>query len=139
MIDVRPLQRDEHPTLLAFAKQLKSEGGKLYGHMWFTGEESYRKRNVIGAFRDEQLVGAALIGWGVRRKHTWVHYLDVLPDWQNAGIGTIIMHWLMKESPWGAIQLKCRKDNDGGQRFYERLGFKRVGEDDERYTYSYGP
>ena len=51
----------------------------------------------------------------------YISYLEVLPEWQNRGIGTELMTRMMEKlKPFYAIDLICDEDVKG---FYETVGF----------------
>jgi ribosomal protein S18 acetylase RimI-like enzyme len=60
-----------------------------------------------------------------------IHRLYLLPDYQSGGRGArlmeVAMRWLERDRP-RRIWLGVFSGNPGAQRFYERLGFKKVGE-----------
>jgi ribosomal protein S18 acetylase RimI-like enzyme len=56
----------------------------------------------------------------------------ILPEYQNQGIGTVILQDIMAEHADKEIHLQYFKQNPVG-RLYERLGFERVGETPYHY------
>lgn len=56
--------------------------------------------------------------------------ITILPEEQNSGIGTYLLHQLIDEADREGKTLRhtVYKFNTGGQRFYERLGFTYAGE-----------
>lgn len=77
---------------------------------------------------DGQPVGRVWIA----RTDEEIRLLDIaiLPEHQNSGIGTYLLHQLIAESNQTAKTLRhtVYKFNEGAQRFYERLGFSHAGE-----------
>lgn len=77
---------------------------------------------------DEQPVGRVWIA----RTDEEIHLVDIaiLPEHQNSGIGTYLLHQLIAESEKTAKTLRhtVYKFNAGAQRFYERLGFSQAGD-----------
>ena len=78
-----------------------------------------------------------------------IHRLYLLPDYQSGGRGArlmeVAMRWLERDRP-RRVWLGVFSGNPGAQRFYERLGFKKVGEHtfkvgeklDNEFTYRRG-
>ncbi len=78
-----------------------------------------------------------------------IHRLYLLPDYQSGGRGArlmeVAMRWLERDRP-RKIWLGVFSGNPRAQRFYERLGFKKVGEHtfkvgdrvDQEFTYRKG-
>ena len=78
-----------------------------------------------------------------------IHRLYLLPDFQSGGRGArlmeVAMRWLERDRPHN-IWLGVFSGNPRAQRFYERLGFRKVGEHtfkvgdqiDHEFTYRRG-
>jgi ribosomal protein S18 acetylase RimI-like enzyme len=78
-----------------------------------------------------------------------IHRLYLLPDYQSGGRGArlmeVAMRWLERDRP-RRIWLGVFSGNPRAQRFYERLGFRKVGEHtfkvgeriDHEFTYRRG-
>ena len=66
----------------------------------------------------------------VSRPPEEIHLLDiaVLPEFQNRGVGTVLLRQLIEESEREGLPLRHMVflSNDDATRFYERLGFARV-------------
>jgi len=78
-------------------------------------------------------------GWIIQRHETWLDerngavagfmslgndildHLYVDPDWQNRGVGALLLEHAKRERPDG-FQLWVFQENDGARRFYERHG-----------------
>ena len=56
----------------------------------------------------------------------FVHLLLILPRWRRRGIGSALIQ-AATGNVAGAVELKCRVENEGAQRFYTALGWKDVG------------
>ncbi len=58
-------------------------------------------------------------------------HIDLLPDYQGKGIGTLLMQTLfdhLREKKCRGIMLTVFRHNTGAVRFYERYGFECIGE-----------
>jgi ribosomal protein S18 acetylase RimI-like enzyme len=91
-------------------------------------DENYPSADYNVVFLDERPVGRL---W-VARTGDEIRLLDIaiLPEHQNSGIGTYLLHQLIAEADASGKTLRhtVYKDNTGAQRFYERLGFAPAGE-----------
>lgn len=70
-----------------------------------------------------------------RRADEWyLHHIELLPTWQNRGIGTFLIRQLLEEAHELGIPvtLQVLKMNPA-RRLYERLGFRIVGETEIKY------
>jgi ribosomal protein S18 acetylase RimI-like enzyme len=67
--------------------------------------------------------------------------IQLLPDYQNKGIGSTLVTQLKQEAALKQIPLhiSVEKDNPNAQRFYMRLGCVICGEDQEEYHLEYRP
>ena len=90
------------------------------------------------AERDGEAVGYALAGRPCTLPHADVKPEDgelkriyLLPSAQNTGVGSRLIHvaldWLESERP-STLWIGVWSQNFGAQRFYERLGFEKVGD-----------
>lgn len=64
--------------------------------------------------------------------------LQVLPDFQNRGVGTAVIAALLLEGKTAALTvvLQVEKDNPNARRLYERLGFEQDGETPDTFRMS---
>jgi ribosomal protein S18 acetylase RimI-like enzyme len=67
--------------------------------------------------------------------------IQILPSYQNQGIGTTLIERLKREAAAQQIPLHIgvEKDNPRARRLYERLGCDLIGEDDHEYKFVYRP
>ena len=67
--------------------------------------------------------------------------IQLLPVYQNQGIGTMLVTQLQREADQQNISLliAVEKDNPNAQRFYERLGCRVIGEDAQEYHLEHRP
>ncbi len=72
------------------------------------------------------------------RKKARIHSFRVRPEHQNRGIGARLMAHAesdLQARAFRSISLMVAKDNPGGLRFYERMAYEIVGEDDGYWNY----
>ena len=72
------------------------------------------------------------------RSRARIHSFRVRPEHQNGGIGTRLMEHAeadLKARGFSSVSLMVAKDNPGGLRFYERIGYEKVGEDEGYWNY----
>ncbi len=122
--------------LLHYAARLDESGETLEDHPYL---EQYHRNygNFNGdigvyAFVDNKLAGGAWVrilanGFGHVDAHTPELVFSVLPEFRNQGIGTKIMHQLMRETAklYKQLSLSVREDNPAIA-LYERLGFVKI-------------
>lgn len=85
---------------------------------------------MLVAVMEERIVGfARFVVRGAFDRCGYLRLIVVDPDVTGAGVGRLLLGELEARhlQPSG-IMLLCAKDNVGAQRFYERLGYERVGE-----------
>ncbi|WP_183918216.1 GNAT family N-acetyltransferase [Rhizobium lentis] len=84
-------------------------------------EEQYWRKHllpnctILGAAIGNRLVGVIAFGDG------WIEQLYVLPDFQNIGIGSLLLGCAREEM--NEIRLWTFQRNSGARAFYERYGF----------------
>ena len=74
----------------------------------------------------------------VKKDYVHVHRIAVLPSYHQKKSGTRLMERLFSkcyELDLKIITLKVKDSNVGACRFYEKLGFKKVGNEGSRYLY----
>lgn len=72
------------------------------------------------------------------RNRARIHSFRVRPAHQNGGIGTRLMAHAetdLQARGFSSLSLMVAKDNPGGLRFYERIGYEKVGEDEGYWNY----
>ena len=80
--------------------------------------------NVLVACSDANIAGFAIMRYGEDDAH--LDLLAVAPPYRRTGIGRQLLEWLEKCAVVAGIftvALEVRAENEGGQRFYERLGY----------------
>ncbi len=80
--------------------------------------------------KNQQVIG--FVGAAYQRPTQDIHITNIaiLPIWQNKGLGTILLHEIIKVAKRMHVQtlsLEARKSNNLAVALYERLGFKKVG------------
>lgn len=112
------------------------------------GYEEWTRETVLGAIpnctlsvveRDNERIGRLR----VVRKQTSITLagIQLLPPYQNQGIGTTLIGQLKREADQQNIPLHIavEKDNPHAQRLYERLGCQQIGEEGNEYLLAYYP
>ena len=72
------------------------------------------------------------------RRRARIHSFRVRPKFQNGGIGTRLMAHSegdLQARGFTSVSLMVAKDNLGGLRFYDRIGYETIGEDDGHWNY----
>ena len=80
--------------------------------------------NVLVACSDANIAGFAIMRYGEADAH--LDLLAVAPTYRRTGIGRQLLEWLEKCAVVAGIftvALEVRVENEGAQRFYERLGY----------------
>lgn len=88
-----------------------------------------KNANVLVACVQEDVVGFAIMRYADDDAH--LDLLAVKPEFQRAGIGRQLLQWLEECARVAGtfnIELEVRTDNAAAQRFYERLGYRRLTE-----------
>lgn len=99
----------------------------------------YEERHPVAEYA-VVLVGGRPAGriW-IARPGDEIHLLDIalLPEFQNCGVGTVLLRRLMDEARRAGLPLRHYVFvlNTEALRFYERLGFKVIGESGGAYNY----
>lgn len=128
---IRPAKLEEHPRLLAIAKQHKPT--RDFSHMMFSGEAAYKRGWIrlcelwLGG-QVADIVGFTCVRHKVREPETALYYIAVESDYRDKGIGTALLHDLQQNSPHKRIVLNVTKDNTSAQAFYAKHGFRNAGD-----------
>lgn len=110
----------------------------------FTAQQSGYSTEYPGSgfdivFKDERKVGRI---WIARLQDSF-HLVDiaVMPEAQNAGIGTDLVRELQREAEAAQkpVRLSVFRFNPGSARFHERLGFSVTHEDPIQFYYEWNP
>ncbi|MDX1568999.1 MAG: GNAT family N-acetyltransferase [Xanthomonadales bacterium] len=86
-----------------------------------------RETAVLVADHAASVVGFAVMEFGDEDAH--LSLLGVRPDWQRAGLGRSMVTWLEDSARIAGtlvIRLEVRETNRAAQRFYGRLGYRRL-------------
>jgi ribosomal-protein-alanine N-acetyltransferase len=88
-----------------------------------------RDVNVLVATVDGRLAGFGIMSYGLEWAH--LELFAVQPERRRLGIGRRLLAWLEEPARVGglsAIWLEVRAGNRPAQAFYERMGYRRLGE-----------
>ena len=91
-------------------------------------QEYYEKGWVSLVWEDATPIGFWVIREGKRNQWTTIHEIGVVPEAQRRGFGERMVMHLFEGSPHRRIRLVCDARNEGGLKFYDRLGFRVLGE-----------
>lgn len=86
----------------------------------------YQRQAVLGAWVRNELVGFCCAPHLIRKPHTSVYYMGVLPEHRQSGAGKALVLFALKASPHGRLELVCEEGNAEGMAFYKALGFKGI-------------
>lgn len=73
------------------------------------------------------------------RAYAYLYAVRVRPEYRNIGLGSRLMHVAEMDliyRGYGFATLNVARDNPKGIRFYERLGYQIVGEEEGRWSYT---
>jgi ribosomal-protein-alanine acetyltransferase len=119
---------DEAPAIANMSRYLIEQG---LPWSWNEQRIGYCMKNrdcIVLAARDRRrLVGFAIMEFF--DEHAHLSLLAVQPGYQRLGVGRQLIEWLESSARVAGtftVQLELRVSNDGGRRFYERLGYNEV-------------
>lgn len=90
----------------------------------------------FAAVDDDRIV--AFLVCSVKGANLHIHRIVVLPEYRGHGLGLEMMERVFAGCPAANLRsmtLKVHESNLDAQRFYERMGFRRVAVEDVRYIY----
>ncbi len=149
-VTLRPVTAEDEEFLYAvYASSREEEVAQV---QWPEGMKEAFLRSQLAAQRKEYderhpnaeyavvLVGGRPAGriW-ITRPGDEIHLLDIalLPEFQNCGVGTVLLRRLMDEARAAGLPLRHYVFilNTEALRFYERLGFRVIGESGGAYRH----
>lgn len=123
---VKAASFQEHKIISKIAKKSKYTSG--FTNIMFSGEDNYNK-GWIGVFVERGTIkGFICLRHAVTKKTTVVYDLGVDPIHYGKGIGSELIAWAMKTSPYNSIQLNVDNTNKNAMKFYRHIGFRKIGE-----------
>lgn len=111
------------------------------------GFEEWTEETVLGKFPNVSLNVIEKDGVSVGRfrvvretESITLAGIQLLPEHQNKGIGSVLVKELIEEVTQKniSLHLAVEKNNPDAQRFYERLGFVQIYEGEGEYYLEYG-
>ena len=124
-MDIRELTREDASSVVA----LWTEAGLT--RPWNDATADFHRAldgatsAVLGLTRDDQLMGAVMVGHDGHRG--WVYYLAVAKAHQRSGVVAELMgaaeDWLRRMDAL-KLQLMVRSENESVLDFYERIGYE---------------
>ncbi|MBR4083173.1 MAG: GNAT family N-acetyltransferase [Lachnospiraceae bacterium] len=125
-----------------FIYQVKKEAYKKYVEMNFGGWDEEQQQEFFKQFIETYKEGAYIITFqgtdigfynDCETEGTYeIGNICILPEYQNRGIGTVILQDVLEKYADREIRLQYFKQNPVG-RLYERLGFQQCGETPYHY------
>ena len=112
------------------------------------GYEEWTRDTILGAIPDCTLSVIEYNGLPVGRLRAvrtpssiTLAGIQLLPAYQNRRIGSTLIEELKREADRKQVPLfiSVEKDNPRAQRLYERLGCRRIGQDEQEYHLEYRP
>lgn len=122
-----------YPQCFGASFEEQSKLDKLYFETYI--EQDSQDEFVVGAFRDEELVGICALSCSKAQRPDSAELLQmyVRPSEQGNGVGFDIVRTVLEYAPsndeLGAITLQVKADNQAAIRLYGKLGFKSLKND----------
>jgi ribosomal protein S18 acetylase RimI-like enzyme len=141
-VTLRPVPEGGVDTRALFAlyeSSLREHIDRTFG--W---DEAFQRDRFDKSYCDAEFSlidsGLATVGYCVVKRETESLHLSLLlvqPEFQNRGIGRVVMQTLMSQAAEHnrPLTLSCFLRNEGAMRFYEQLGFSIVSRDEHFVTY----
>ena len=141
-IQIRTLKHGDLP-------ELEWEGEYIHFRPMF--ERAYRRAEsgeavIWVAALQNKMIGQVFVQLRSGRNelvdgHTraYLYAVRVRPEYRNLSLGSRLMYVAENDLVWRGYQfatLNVARDNSGGIRFYERLGYKIAGEEEGRWSYA---
>ena len=108
---------------------------KIWGWDYAWQKQDFEK-NIAQYTTSFILNGDKIIGYlqyKVKKKRVYINMLILEPLQQSQGIGGKVLNHLISEYKLDTVSLRCFKVNDRAFKFYLRLGFAVIAEDDNFY------
>lgn len=131
-----------------FLYQLHVAAMREYVEATWGWQEEWQKEYFDRKFdpSDRQIIqidgkDAGVIAIEQRDEGLFVALIEILPDYQNRGVGTsLLRHTIQKAQAANlSVTLQVLKTNAPARRLYERLGFVIVKDEDYRYIMACSP
>ena len=127
MFDLRPMTVADLPACLALWTGM--DGITLFPATdSIKGLDRYLTRNPglsVVAFKDGQLVGAALAGHDARRGY--LHHVAVAVEYRRRGLGRTMVEWCLRalvNEGIGRCHIFVNAGNDAGKEFWRHVGWE---------------
>ena len=113
---------------------------------WGPWDEMAQREQFRQCFRPDEMdiiqvdgQDAGVIHIQERTEEIFVITLEILPAFQNRGVGTIMIQSVLREARQRRkpVALQVLKVNLAARAFYQRLGFGVTGENDSHYILAY--
>lgn len=122
------IKEQDHKQICAIAKESKHTSA--FSHMMFSGDDAYEKGwiQVAEDETDGSMLGFYCVRHKTRTPATSLYFITITEDARGLGIGSRMLQHLEDNSPHTCVELNVMKNNPDAIRFYERHGYKIVGE-----------
>ena len=82
-----------------------------------------------------------IVAFSRSEKSIVIDEIQILPEYQNKGIGTLILSDIIADAQKAKIEINLRvlKVNDIAQNFYNKLGFEKIGNTETHFLLSKKP
>ena len=129
-IELGAARRSDISTIAILTRDLVEQG---LAWSWTSSRVGARMRAadtlVVVARAEDAIAGFGIMSYGEDDAH--LELLGVTPPHRRSGVGRKLVEWLEKPARLAGISrvsLEVRRSNEGARTFYERLGYRVVGE-----------
>lgn len=126
-IEVEAAVYGDRDDIMRVARQHPATSG--FGNIMFSSAAHFGKGWIRKAvFRGESIIGFTCVRHKVREPVTSLYFIGVDKQHYRNGVGQLLLDDLLAQSPHKCIELNCLKTNAQALAFYEKNGFKQIGE-----------
>lgn len=115
----------EHKKIVQVSKQSKFT--RDFTNQIFSGEEMYL-RSWITIAEHREILGFYCVRHKIKEPVTSLYFIGVDRNQKGIGVGFKLLEHMKVNSPHKVIELNCIKENEEALIFYDRNGFKIIGE-----------
>jgi ribosomal protein S18 acetylase RimI-like enzyme len=142
-VSLRPATHEDFSFVFQLNKiNMKKYVEKLRG--WDEQAERLDMKAKFKPFVDQIIVvynyDVGIFAVDKKESEFYLRHIEILPAYQNKGIGSFLLHQILREADKRCITVKLQvlKLNPA-RRLYERLGFSVYGESELKYKMVYAP
>jgi ribosomal protein S18 acetylase RimI-like enzyme len=92
-----------------------------------SGPLNSKTKRPLSLDHKQCVVGFGIMHYGATEAN--LNLLAVIPQYRRMGVGKFMVQWLEKSALTAGIDviyLQCRHNNDSAQRFYQKLGYRKL-------------